>query len=529
MLHRSGSGSALLCRSNSGTSLFSSSSPSSSLRASSMGRALKRFSSSVSGEKHAHNDQDVLQEEVGEWKYLVVDTGGIRPREDASYSDDTKGRGADQRCRLQEGTIVSIDRRRSAGWTTWLGLASGDGWVFDVSPKDKRVRMVEAEVTSGEWVYVAGREIVPIISLPSPQQAFAAARAFRRKKFISPGQTITVVKKIRPVTMKTSFLMLADGIGWTVDHVEGRQVLLHSGSPCSPAVAMAEDSAEIVPELGSWSYIVVDPKGQTLRNEPSYNPKAKIAARLEDGDVVTVFERRPGDGTTFLRIASPSGWVFDCQPGSKGRVRLTPVSLEHGEWFYSVSAQKGIALRSKCSFGDECRVGAGPLKGCLVQITERIKVGETTFLRISNGHWIFDRKCGRQLAEGPLQYQRPGSSTMGTVQSHAGVTLLSSPTSQRWASTRLLLLPGSRVHVLALCEVEGLWWTHVSKGQQSAERGGSAMEGWLVSRQVQVDQPEATPSPHASSFNADAAAATRRCFSAEEVQAASSAPNPAYS
>lgn len=556
MLQRSLSGSSLpsmrrpqmtmpsrptLQRSNSGTSLFSSGSQTPLSVASPMARAMKGFRSGVSGEKHAHGDQDVMQEEVGEWRYLVVDTSGIRPREDASYSGDTKGKGDDKRGRLQEGTIVTIDKRRTAGWTTWLGLASGDGWVFDVSPKDKKVRMVEAEVTSGDFQYIAGHEMVPIISLPSPQQAAKAGRAFRHKKIISPGQTVDVLKRIRPVMMKGTFLMLADGSGWTVDHMEGRQVMQLCGCPegsdalpgsAGPALAPLDgasvrDAERGAAEFGTWDYVVVDPKGQTLRSEPTYDPKSKIAARVEDGEVVSVTERRPGDGTTFLRLASPQGWVFDCQPGSKARVRMTPVTVERGHWFYAVSAQNGIALRNRCSFSEDSKVGTGPCRGTLVPIVERMKVGETTFLHMeAGGHWIFDRKGGRQLMDGPLAVETPPKGTMGVVQADSGITLLLSPTAQRSAVTRMMLLPGARVHVLSLCEAEGRWWGRVSKG------GQSSMEGWLATSNLQIDPPALRNADalHGSSptspVNADAAQAIRRCFSADEVRDAWGASNP---
>merc|ERR1719265_2028892 len=121
-------------------------------------------SAGISGQKSANSEEDVLAEEHGEWHYIVIDPSGMRAREDASYTKDTKKQ--DKSFRFVEGTVVKIDRRRTAGWTKWLALKSGEGWLFDVSPKDKKVRLMEVEVASGPWPYHCMTERVPILQKP---------------------------------------------------------------------------------------------------------------------------------------------------------------------------------------------------------------------------------------------------------------------------------------------------------------------------------------------------------------------------
>merc|ERR1719476_1169578 len=86
-------------------------------------------------------------EERGIWHYLVVDPHGIRARLEPRYSRGTKNN--DTYFRYREGTIVTIERRRRGGWTKWLSCS--EGWLFDVSPKDKSVRMLEVDVAHGDW------------------------------------------------------------------------------------------------------------------------------------------------------------------------------------------------------------------------------------------------------------------------------------------------------------------------------------------------------------------------------------------
>merc|ERR1719335_731181 len=103
--------------------------------------------------------------------------------------------------------------------------------------------------------------------------------------------------------------------------------------------------------------MVVDPKGITVRGSPVYDKAEKLQRRVEEGEVVHVNQRRPAEGTTFLKISSPAGWLFDRQPNDKSQVRLMLVSVERGQWMYLVTAGQGIALRSRCSYSDSARIG----------------------------------------------------------------------------------------------------------------------------------------------------------------------------
>jgi len=354
-----------------------------------------------------------MQEETGEWRYLVIDPAGIRSRDDASYSEGAKRRDCP---RYREGTIVMVDRRRRSGWTQWLGLSSGDGWLFDVSPKDKTVRMIEVEVVDGSWQYEPTVR-VPVLPLPSTRAAAYLTKTIAGLH-LHPFDVVFIDQRVRPIQMKGSFLRLADGRGWAMDFADGRQLMRRAFAQNEPAPPREAGASEAAPgpssELGEWDYVVVDSAGLSLRSGPEYS-SAKVPSRLEEGMIATVVERRSGDGTTFLRLASPQGWAFDVQPGSHARLRMVQVNVERGSWHYVVVSPHGVALRSRCSYSDTSRVGAGPQKGAFLTVTERVKIGESTFLHIEGG-WIFDYKQGKKVVDGPIAAITPPPGTTMQVE-----------------------------------------------------------------------------------------------------------------
>jgi len=438
-----------------------------------------------------------MEEEVGEWSYLIVDPNGIRPRDDAIYCKDAKSKDKDSR--FKEGTCIEINKRRKAGWTYWLGLASGEGWVFDVSPHDKKVRMVEVENHQGEWLYETCADKVAVIERPSLLLTQKLSK--ETKAFLEAREVVTCIQRIRAVGSKGSCLKLADGRGWVFDFSEGKQTLRRhvaressDGStvcrfsedtgtpmmPFSPTVSLGGLTQVLgPPEFGRWDYVVLDPKGMSVRSDATYERSEKNGSRIEEGEIVTVLERRSGDGNTFLRLERPQGWAFDRQPGpaSKGKVRMTEVQVELGLWYYRVTAERGVGLRSRCSFAHNCKTVRGPDKGALVKITQRATIGETTFLQVKEGGWlvpgndqatsqcgwIFDIKAGKRMCEGPVPMEDSPPDTTATIRNEVGVFLACSPTSQDWAQTTYLIFDGDRVHVHSYCEVENVKWARVSK------------------------------------------------------------------
>lgn len=540
----SGFGKALR-RINSLSSLGSVGSP---LSRSSFGSPLSR--SGLPQRAQANRAEDVAGEESGEWKYLVIDSNGIRAREDASYCRETKR--ADSHRRYKEGDIVTVDRRRTAGWTKWLRLDNGGGWLFDVSPKDKKVRLVEVEVTLRTGVYECGHERVPV--LQKPFLNLALKPTYVSREAVHMDETIIVMEKVRPINSRGSFLRLADGRGWVFDSVDGFQVFDKNKEwenpnsdqnvstflgaaedfPCLNAEdhhSQAGDGIEAFradetstsatrsdflshvasddplpgvghglgrPEAGTWEYMVVDRSGISLRSSPTYDQLQKISSRIEEGAIVTVVERIPADGITFLRLAQPEGWCFDRQPGgaAKNRVRMVEVSVERGDWFYSIVAERGVGLRSRCSFSSSAKAGTGPLKGALVEISQRLRFGESTFLRLKDGSgWIFDVKKNLQVAHGPVDMEALPAYTVGTVltspslgggwfdksTSTAGVYLRSSPTGEKWAATKSFLPINSKVNASLSCEAEGVRWLFVAKGGSGME-----MEGWVLAETISL-------------------------------------------
>jgi len=510
-----------------------------------------------------------MAEETGDWTYLVIDPNGMRAREDANYCRETKRQ--DANFRFKEGTVVTVNRRRTAGWTKWLALRSGEGWLFDVSPKDKKVRLVECEAASGSWLYECLVDQVQILQKP----VFSAGRA---AKAICTGtlglkELVQIQERVRPVNGKGSFLRLADGRGWILDFVDGCQILQRQCMPSDmPPVADADPhgfgrsvaspfstsssssfsrsnkSGGYVaggspskgasdtlggtsglhgqPECGEWEYVVVDPKGLSLRSSATYDTSQKISKRIEEGEVVTVVERIPGDCITFLRLTFPQGWCFDRQPGEakKARLRMMEIKVDRGRWYYLVLAERGVAVRARCSFSESAKTGKGPLKGALVEVTERVRAGESTFLRLKDGGWVFDVKNGKRILQGPIDVQALPSNTLGCVQSQGlsgnnergGILLSSSPTNQKWAVTKFFLLNSSKVHVNSLCEVDGIRWTCVSKP------GGGGIEGWAPSDSILMVAEGTIPSSDfvKSTWSTNAAA-----FAASDSMRANAATN----
>jgi len=447
---------------------------------------------------------DLMSEETGRWYYLVVDTHGIRPRSGPSYQSAKMKHG-----HFTEGTVVEIDRRASYGLTRWLRLDSSGGWVFDVSPKNNKVRMVEVEVLTGEWRYQALLGDIMVMPRPSVLSGYTPHCGGRPP--LGDAEIVTVNRRIRPLNSKGSFLELADG-GYVLDYYNGRHLLKRqycavmeeqadrimacdekprlnvNSSPAlmtSGLVAASAEATEDVDEgeRGSWTYVVIDPKGICMRSKPTYNKSCKVSAKLEEGDLVQVDERRLGENTTFLHITSPQGWAFDTQPGiGTKRRRMSEVQKEEGQWFYRVIASNGVTMRSRCSMSESCKVGKVRQQGSFLEIVERVIIGRMTFGRLKDAtEWAHDSGNTQRAIEGPLDVEKK-ESTWASVRIPGGIHLLTDPIDKSWAVTKMYLLQSAKV------QVSLIWmgrWAFVSKP------GG--MEGWLPTESLEVDANEAQP------------------------------------
>jgi len=259
-----------------------------------------------------------------------------------------------------------------------------------------------------------------------------------------------------------------------------------SASPSINEIAMKPTGTGT--ESGEWTYMIVDPKGVCPRNAPTYDKASKIDRRIEEGEILRVSERRTSEGTTFLKISSPAGWIFDMQPGNKARARAAEINLERGSFMYRIVAEKGVALRSRCSFADSCKVGRGPEKGALVDVKERVRIGDTTFLKIQHGlshGWVFDKKNRRNLLEEmspkdvkELEVEGQVNETACTSQN--GIHLSAAPTFEKWATTKMFLLANARVQVTKRANLENKEWLQVSMP-------GRNMQGWLLAEAVTLD------------------------------------------
>eukprot|EP00746_Dinoflagellata_sp_MGD_P164838 gnl/MRDRNA2_/MRDRNA2_93736_c0_seq1.p1 gnl/MRDRNA2_/MRDRNA2_93736_c0~~gnl/MRDRNA2_/MRDRNA2_93736_c0_seq1.p1 ORF type:complete len:518 (+),score=113.80 gnl/MRDRNA2_/MRDRNA2_93736_c0_seq1:138-1691(+) len=439
------------------------------------------------------------EEETGVWHYLIVDPSGVRPRETPNYEGKKIGKLA----RYNEGQVITVERRRKSGWTKWVYCKDVGGWVFDVSPKkDRKVRMVEVECIKGEWSYEATSDMAAVMPGVSPLlvSRFASGAA-KPATCLRLGEVVQISERVRPLTGKGSFLKLADGRGYVVDFMDGKQMMRRSMSNpqsdttpnASPPLSNSPSVTDVKPtatggavEYGDWTYVIVDPKGVCPRNAPTYDKASKTDRRVEEGEIVRVSERRAAEGTTFLKISSPAGWIFDTQPTNKARVRAAEVNIERGNFPYRIVAEKGVALRSRCSFADASKVGRGPERGALVDVKERIRIGETTFLKLQCGlqhGWVFDKKNKRNLVEelGPKEVKEV--ELEGTVKetTDSGVHLRLSPTMDKWALTKMLLLENSRVQVNKSANLENKEWLQVSMP-------GRNMQGWVLAEAITVDQ-----------------------------------------
>jgi len=392
-------------------------------------------------------------------------------------------------------------------------------------------------VLVGEWQYMAGCDRVAV--LPKPSMKLSEMKANKLGHVLEEKEVVLVKERVRPLNGKGSFLRLADGRGWVLDFANGRQVVQRWQAPSDSAsttdggaASSLDTLADVVglasqelgePEVGAWDYIVLDTKGICLRNAPTYDKTSKMQHRLEEGELVSVKERRAGNGTTFLHLDGPQGyqnmhmnqvvaliqgWVFDLQPGSQNkRQRLAQVEVQSGAWFYRVCAHKGIALRSRCTFSLDAKVGQGPNEGALVSISRRVKVGKTTFLKPKDENgWIFDAKNGKTMVEGPLDVEEP-LDAIGTLIGNENIYLLSAPTTLTWAITKKLLLPGACGKVTHICVIDGTRWAHFAQS--------GSMCGWVRYDLLSLGRKEE-----------DSNATHSNSFDAQRVRAALEAPMP---
>lgn len=321
------------------------------------------------------------EEVVGQWFYLVTDKDGMTARRIAAYDKSHKVDG-----HYNQGSVVEICKRLKRGWTTWLCVKQSLEWVFDVSPKDKKVRLVEVSHDEGIWQYEAAAP-VSIVSRPT-------LAAPRKGAQIARGEIVKVMERVRPMSSQVSYLRLSDGRGWVSDLEDRQQVmLLRDGS-----LADVLPGADVSRQSGQWSYMVVDPNGVQLRQAPAANaPKSR---RLEEGEIVSVGERSPGGGVVFLKLAD-GAWGFDVHPDQKvQRISMMEVTVERGSFVYRVVAPKGVGLRARASFGESAKATRGPDCGATIHCSERVKCGETAFLKLADGRgWVFDKKNGKQILE----------------------------------------------------------------------------------------------------------------------------------
>lgn len=155
--------------------------------------------------------------EFGTWHYIVVDPSGVRVRSQPAYDKKFK-----LNKKIEEGEVVKVCERLGPlppQGVTFLKLATGDGWAFDVQPEgDTRVRMAEIFPEKKEQVYrVIAPKGIGIRSRPSLLQKAVACRGPECGDLVKTSERIAVGDM--------AFLRLADGRGWIFDKKNGKTMV----------------------------------------------------------------------------------------------------------------------------------------------------------------------------------------------------------------------------------------------------------------------------------------------------------------
>ncbi|CAK9053890.1 unnamed protein product [Durusdinium trenchii] len=413
------------------------------------------------------------EQELGQWHYLVTDPKGIQPRQEPMYSSKDPAKP-----KRPMGAVLEISLRRRSGWTRWLQVGEEE-WLFDISPKDRKVRMVEVELQKGSWDFEVSVAELKLYPIPGAKNSSGTMKL---------GETFTADEKVRPRRSRGAFLHVAGTEHWVCDFLAGQQQLrrLDAKEPdeegLSPLVihtVVDERPEEEEVEVGEWKYIVLDPKGVTLRSHPTYDKAAKLKDRLEEGEIVEILERRAGAETVFLRVETTEGtrgWAFTTQPGPGSFLRLLEVEVKSCNLYFQVL--KRSHLRRRCSFAEAAKVGRTVEKGQLLHVIRRLEVGGTTCLQIDSGEWLVCPKDQGAFVDGPLEVRKMHNEE-AEVRAADAVALRKGPTELPWALTKKVLLPGSKVLAIRRAHLHGEMWMEVM------QLGG--LSGWMLASDLQLD------------------------------------------
>eukprot|EP00746_Dinoflagellata_sp_MGD_P162532 gnl/MRDRNA2_/MRDRNA2_90133_c0_seq1.p1 gnl/MRDRNA2_/MRDRNA2_90133_c0~~gnl/MRDRNA2_/MRDRNA2_90133_c0_seq1.p1 ORF type:complete len:380 (+),score=79.92 gnl/MRDRNA2_/MRDRNA2_90133_c0_seq1:92-1231(+) len=320
-----------------------------------------------------HDEEE--EEERGHWNYLVIDKEGAVPRRVASYDKSHLLEG-----NYGQGTVVAVTKRIRRGWTYWLGLRDKAEWLFDVDPADKIVVLMEVTVQDGVKDVVAAQTMQIL-----PRASFDAIGAGMGN--IEANDAFKVVQQVSLVSGIGTFWQISNGRGWVL---QPPQALQDGGVESGRWDYMAIDSlVVVVPQLG------VDPA--------SVSANVAQQTGIEEGTVIQVTERVLTDRTRMLR--TPGGWareslVEHSKKGSRSHRVMMEIPVERGHFVYRILPEKGVAIRKRCSFAENAKAATGPFGGELIEFTERVRCGETTFCKMADGRgWLFDVKNGKRMME----------------------------------------------------------------------------------------------------------------------------------
>lgn len=326
-------------------------------------------------------------EEEGSWSYLVVEPLGVMHRQMPVYDQ-----GFSTKRRSTEGTILFIDRRFKHAWTTWLRIQCSGEWVFDVSPKDRQVLLIEVKYEHCTWQFPIAKQCTALVrpTFPSPRSPKSTATL----KALQAGSSVTAIGLLEAVKQKVAWLELNNGQGWlnVADHFD---TLIANGV----SIHREHDT-----EFGLWDYMVIDPSGvQVFAEVAQPGGVFEVIDTLPEGTILSITERRVWERGRLLQMHVAGRWVQDQsvdRGGSVSRVSLMEVNIERGAWLYRVDARQGIGIRKRLSWAHSAKASErGPEHGEVVNICERINCGETTFLRLADKRgWIFNKKRGKDLA-----------------------------------------------------------------------------------------------------------------------------------
>lgn len=138
-------------------------------------------------------------------------------------------------------------------------------------------------------------------------------------------------------------------------------------------------------------FVVVHRNALRLRSSASSGDADCTGKYLRPGQCFVATATVEKEDATYLKLADGSGWVFDRIEGQKTALELD--ALELGEWWYTITSQDFVEVRTAPSASEECRSGWIMCPKEVTVVGLRCKVGEHLYLQLQDGRgWLFEKQ-----------------------------------------------------------------------------------------------------------------------------------------